>query len=189
MAQRCARIASAIGSNSGTKRFGLLARVPGETASIGHPRGNGCTEAGTASNRSAPRSWSRKAICGTGAPGGADGRRSDGGSWALTSNEGGFLGAVRRIGLPAPSADARIRRRVVQSLREPGPLGAAVRARRAADALARRARFVLLRSGQSAQTALVARSLSSWASSVSINVFAPLRSRAFSRDRDLIVAF
>ena len=29
----CARIASAIGSNSGTKRFRLLASVPGETAS------------------------------------------------------------------------------------------------------------------------------------------------------------
>ena len=41
-------------------------------------------------------------------------------------------------------------------------------------------------------TALVARSLSSWASSVSIrfrDVFAPLRRRAFSRDSDLIVAF
>ena len=32
-AQDLRRLASAIGSNSGTKRFGLLASVPGETAS------------------------------------------------------------------------------------------------------------------------------------------------------------
>ena len=65
----------------------------------------------------------------------------------LDLDEGGFLGAVRRIGLPAPSADARIRRRVVLfgTLREPGPLGAAVAGRAALlAALARRARFVLL---------------------------------------------
>ena len=65
----------------------------------------------------------------------------------LDLDEGGFLGAVRRIGLPAPSADARIRRRVVLfgTLREPGPLGAAVAARAALlTALALRARFVLL---------------------------------------------
>ena len=44
------------------------------------------------------------------------GASADGGSRACRpprSREGGFLGAVRRIGLPAPAADARIRRRVV----------------------------------------------------------------------------
>ena len=46
----------------------------------------------------------------------------------LDLDEGGFLGAVRRIGLPAPSADARIGRRValLGALLKPGPLGAAV---------------------------------------------------------------
>ena len=51
----------------------------------------------------------------------------------LDLDEGGFLGAVRRIGLSAPAADARIRRRVVLfgALIEPGPLGAAVAGRAA----------------------------------------------------------
>ena len=65
----------------------------------------------------------------------------------LDLDEGGFLGAVRRIGLPAPAADARIRRRVVLfgSLLEPGPLGAAVAGRAVLlAALTLRARFVLL---------------------------------------------
>ena len=65
----------------------------------------------------------------------------------LDLDEGGFLGAVRRIGLPAPSADARIRRRVVLfgSLLEPGPPGAAVAGRAVLlAALTLRARFVLL---------------------------------------------
>ena len=49
----------------------------------------------------------------------------------LDLDEGGFLGAVRRIGLPAPSADAHIGRRVVLfgALIEAGPLGAAVAGR------------------------------------------------------------
>ena len=49
----------------------------------------------------------------------------------LDLDEGGFLGAVRRIGLPAPSADARIGRRVVLfgALLEAGPPGAAVAGR------------------------------------------------------------
>ena len=65
----------------------------------------------------------------------------------LDLDEGGFLGAVRRIGLSAPAADARIRRRVVLfgALIEPGPLGAAVAGRAALlAALAFRARLVLL---------------------------------------------
>ena len=65
----------------------------------------------------------------------------------LDLDEGGFPGAVRRIGLPAPSADARIRRRVVLfgALLEPGPLGAAMAGRAALlAALAFRARLVLL---------------------------------------------
>ena len=65
----------------------------------------------------------------------------------LDLDEGGFLGAVRRIGLPAPAADARIRRRVVLfgALIEPGPLGAAVAGRAALlAALVFRARLVLL---------------------------------------------
>ena len=65
----------------------------------------------------------------------------------LDLDEGGFLGAVRRIGLTAPSADARIRRRVVLfgALIEPGPLGAAVAGRAALlAALAFGARLVLL---------------------------------------------
>ena len=65
----------------------------------------------------------------------------------LDLDEGGFLGAVRRVGLPAPCAHARIGRRVVLfgALLEPGPLGAAVAGRAALlAALALRARFVLL---------------------------------------------
>ena len=65
----------------------------------------------------------------------------------LDLDEAGFLGAVRRIALPAPCAHARIGRRVVLfgALLEPGPLGAAVAGRAALlAALALRARFVLL---------------------------------------------
>ena len=62
----------------------------------------------------------------------------------LDLDEGGFLGAVRRIGLPAASADGRIGRRVelFGALIEPGPLGAAVAGRAALlAALAFRARL------------------------------------------------
>ena len=49
----------------------------------------------------------------------------------LDLDEGGFLGAVRRIGLLAPSADARILRRIelFAALLEPWPLSAAVAGR------------------------------------------------------------
>ena len=62
-------------------------------------------------------------------------------------DEGGFLGAVRRIGLPAVCADACIRRRVdlFAALLEPGPPGAAVAGRAGLlAARAFRARLVLL---------------------------------------------
>ena len=51
----------------------------------------------------------------------------------LDLDEAGFLGAVRRIGLPAPCADARIGRRVALfgALLESGALGAAVAGRAA----------------------------------------------------------
>ena len=65
----------------------------------------------------------------------------------LDLDEGRFLGAVGRVGLPAAGADARIRRRLVHfgALLEPGPLGAAVAGRAALlAALALRARLVLL---------------------------------------------
>ena len=65
----------------------------------------------------------------------------------LDLDEAGFLGAVRRIGLSAPCADARIGRRVALfgALLEPGPLGTAM-AGRAALLAARtpRARRLLL---------------------------------------------
>ena len=65
----------------------------------------------------------------------------------LDLDEGGFLGAVRRIGLPTLCADACIRRRVdlFGALLEPGPLGATVAGRPVLmAALASRTRFVLL---------------------------------------------
>ena len=65
----------------------------------------------------------------------------------LDLDEGGFLGAVRHIGLPALCADAGIGRRVVLfgALLEPGPRRAAVAGRAALlAALAFRARLVLL---------------------------------------------
>ena len=65
----------------------------------------------------------------------------------LDLDEGGFFGAVRRIGLPAVCADACIRRRVdlFGSLLESGPLGAAVAGHAALlAALVLRARLVLL---------------------------------------------
>ena len=101
----------------------------------------------SARTKSAPRSWSRRAFWGTAA---APGRRHFHGrrralagpapartadhalvGLDLDLDEGGFLGAVRRIGLPAPSADAHIGRRVVLfgALIEAGPLGAAVAGR------------------------------------------------------------
>ena len=65
----------------------------------------------------------------------------------LDLDEGRFLDAVRRVGLPALGARARLRRRGVDfgALLESGPLGAAVAGRAALlAALALRARLVLL---------------------------------------------
>ena len=164
----CARIASASGSNSGTNRFRLSAQRPRRDRQPlgGHPRGNAVhgAEAGTVLEQEAcpeagpverpgeqPRHRGRRHFHGRrrALAGPAPARTADHAlvGLDLDLDEGGFLGAVRRIELPAPAADARIRRRVVLfgALIEPGPLGAAVAGRAALlAALVFRARLVLL---------------------------------------------
>ena len=162
---RCfaSRNASATRSSAGPS-YGLPGQPP--TLGLPHPRGNAVhgAEAGTVLEQEAcpeagpverpgeqPRHRGgrhfhgrRRALAGP-----APARTADHAlvGLDLDLDEGGFLGAVRRIGLPAPAADARIRRRVVLfgALIEPGPLGAAVAGRAALlAALVFRARLVLL---------------------------------------------
>ena len=158
----------AIGSNSGRKRFTLSARVPGEIAS---PRSHSHAATALSGRKTGvafvqearphgdpvervveqPRRRRRRYLHrrGRALAGPAQARAADHAlvGLDLDLDEGRFLDAVRRVGLPAASADARIRRRIVHfgALFKPGPLGAAVAGRAALlAALALRARLVLL---------------------------------------------
>lgn len=117
----------------------------------------------------------------------------------LDLDEGGFVDTVADISLPATGALTRFLRRAefFGTLLEPGPLGTAMAGGAALlAARASGARCLLLLALAAEQRPRQyrpgSRSLASCTSSVSIrfrDAFARLRSRAFSLDNDLIVAF